>query len=211
MIHSPHHPKSEESIGRLSDDFRTIGRILEHESVSLAQILKLLHGRGQALLILFLALPFCLPIPLPGLSFFFGLIIATLGISLATGYPPWLPKSWMERPLPTTTLSKICTSGQKILARVEHIIKPRFTWVHSFRVVRMVNGSIITCCALLLALPLPPGTNFPPALSILLIAIGTLELDGLILGFGYGMFVLNLLMFGSLAFYGFDAVQKFLI
>lgn len=212
MTLRPHYqenpPKPENQ--RLSDDFIAIEERLRQGPLSLRQILELMHGRGQALLALFLAFPFCLPIPIPGLSVFFGLIIATLGISIASGWRPWLPQSWLDRPLPHATMEKICHSAQKVLLKTEHWIKPRFIWFHSMRMIQLFNGVAITVCALLLALPLPPGTNFPPSIAIICVAVGALETDGLLLILGYVLFILNVLAFGYMGFFGFEVLKKFM-
>jgi hypothetical protein len=54
--------------------------------------------------------------------------------------------------------------------------------------------------ALLMGLPLPiPFTNLLPAYTILFLALGAFESDGLLILGGYGMTVVTTLFFGSLA------------
>ena len=60
-------------------------------SLTLGQIERLLEGHGYELLLLFLALPFCFPISIPGLSLPFGLVIILIGWRLAVDRPPRLP------------------------------------------------------------------------------------------------------------------------
>jgi hypothetical protein len=43
------------------------------------------------------AFPFCTPIPLPGFSLPFGLVIAIIGLRLALGQKPWLPRTCWTR------------------------------------------------------------------------------------------------------------------
>jgi hypothetical protein len=50
-----------------------------------------LRGRGVAMLLLLLALPFCV-IPIPGLSIPFGIAVLLIGIRIAFRQKPWLPK-----------------------------------------------------------------------------------------------------------------------
>src|SRR5688500_13635077 len=76
---------------KLSEELAMILREFEVETVTLREVLGLLHGRGYVLLIMLLALPFCTPVPLPGLSTPFGLIITIVGARIAFGAKPWLP------------------------------------------------------------------------------------------------------------------------
>ena len=76
---------------KLSDELAMILREFEVETVTLCEVLALMHGRGYVLLVMLLALPFCTPIPLPGVSTPFGLIITIIGARLALGAKPWLP------------------------------------------------------------------------------------------------------------------------
>src|SRR5215218_2291622 len=76
---------------RLSEEFALILKEFEVETVTLREVLGLLHGRGYVLFVMLLSLPFCQPIPLPGLSTPLGLIIALIGVRLALGRKPWLP------------------------------------------------------------------------------------------------------------------------
>jgi hypothetical protein len=61
--------------------------------------------------------------------------------------------------------------------------------------------------AFVLLLPLPPGTNFPPALCIILMAGGLLERDGRFILAGYLAFALNVVFFALFAIYGQRLIQ----
>ena len=50
-----------------------------------------LQGRGFALFILLLSIPFCFPVAIPMLSIPFGIVIMFLGIRIALGRKPKLP------------------------------------------------------------------------------------------------------------------------
>jgi len=70
-------------------------------------------------------------------------------------------------------------------------------------VYRRVAGAIIMKSGLLLLLPLPiPLTNSFPALTIVLIAAGALERDGLFFLAGCGVFASTLVYFTLLAIFG---------
>jgi hypothetical protein len=97
---------------KLSEEFALILREFEVETVTLREVIALLHGRGFVLLLLLIALPFASPVPLPGLSTPFGLIIALIGVRLAFGAKPCprcSPKS-SRRPARSSWASSVCSA-----------------------------------------------------------------------------------------------------
>ncbi len=159
---------------------------------------------------LFLAAPFILPIPLPGVSMPFGIMIMIFGGALATGWDPYLPKRLLDRPLPGDTVRKLSRSASKVFRKAEKYLKPRLDWAISNPVLHALAGGLIAFSGLLLALPLPPGTNAPPALCILLLAAALLERDGLMLFFGFAAFLGNVAFFAILGYFGYEAYMRFL-
>jgi hypothetical protein len=69
----------------LEDTFRLFEEKAKKGSISVERILKILSGKGKDFIIMLMALPFCLPIQIPGLSVPFGLIIALMGVRLIIG------------------------------------------------------------------------------------------------------------------------------
>ena len=64
------------------------------------------------------------------------------------------------------------------------------------------HALVILLASLVLLLPLPPGTNFPPALCIVIMAGGLLERDGRFILGGYLALAFNGAFFTLLAVYG---------
>ena len=118
----------------------------------------------------------------------------------------WFPEKWMNRPLPTRVLRKVFQSAEKWMKRAERWIKPRGAFL-THPSIRTLNGLAIAFCGFLLALPLPPGTNFPPALAIVLLAAGTLEEDGLFLLLGYLAVAMNFVFFTLLPILGLQGIR----
>lgn len=160
--------------------------------LAISKILKLLSGKGRALILVFLSLPFCQPIQIPGLSTPFGLAIAFLGLRLAFGKKVWLPKSLLEKKVPVETLQKTADMALGLVRKVRPWIHPRISWLcYSF-----ANGLIISALGIFLALPLPiPLSNLASAWSILLISLGILEDDGLFVLIGYVTSVMTFILF----------------
>ncbi|MBI4404334.1 MAG: exopolysaccharide biosynthesis protein [Deltaproteobacteria bacterium] len=192
---------------KLSAELARLGALCNAQSVTLRSLTKAMGTRGHALLSLFLGFPFLFPIPLPGLSIFFGACIVVTGALMAMGKPLWFPKSWMERPLSANLLRKVFQGGEKMMLRLEVWIKPRGAFIHAYPWIKALHGSMFAVCGALLALPLPPGTNFPPALAILLLAIGSLEEDGAFLFLGYIAFIINIALFTVLPFLGIQGIR----
>ncbi|MSU48459.1 MAG: exopolysaccharide biosynthesis protein [Opitutus sp.] len=198
----PIHPR------KLSEEFALILREFEAETVTLREVIGLLHGRGYVLLVMLLALPFCTPVPLPGLSTPFGLIITIIGVRLALGQNPWLPARLLDTRLPPAVFVKVFAVTRKIILGFERLLRPRMLWVTASPHLDQTHAVPIVFCALMLLLPLPvPFSNVIPAWSIMLMAGGLLERDGVFILGGYVAALLTLGFFAAIAVFGVEAVE----
>jgi hypothetical protein len=168
-------------------------RILDHaerKPITLQKIIEILHGRGLDLLVLLLALPFCIPIPLLGLSTPFGLALMFLGSRISFRKDPWLPQRLLQREIPYETLTRIIQGAVTVTTRLEKVLHPRLRFFKQWATFTALNGLVIASCAFILMLPIPfPFTNTLPALSIVLTAAGMIEEDGAVIIAGYLMAV----------------------
>lgn len=181
-------------------------REFEVETVTLREVLGLLRGRGYVLLTMLLALPFCTPIPLPGLSTPLGLIIGFIGARLALGAKPWLPARLLDTRLPPETFRRVFAATRRLILGFERLLRPRLVWLTSTPWRERVHAVTIVFCAALLLLPLPvPFSNTLPAWSILLIAGGLLERDGAFLLAGHVMALVAAAFFAVLGIFGVEA------
>jgi hypothetical protein len=193
---------------KLSDELAMILREFEVENVTLREVLGLLHGRGYVLLVMLLALPFCTPVPLPGLSTPFGLIITIIGARLALGAKPWLPSRLLDTRLPPKVFARVFAFTRKIILGFERLLRPRLLWVTSSPRREQLHGVPIVVCALMLLLPLPvPFSNVIPAWGIMLIAGGLLERDGVFIVAGYVASILTIAFFVIIGVFGVEAVD----
>lgn len=173
---------------RLSDELRAILDCAGGKALSLRQVVEVLHGRGFGVLVVILVLPFCQPIPLPGLSTPFGLALMLFGFRIALRQRPWLPDWVLRREIAYDTLHKIITMAIAVAKRLEKVIHPRLRFVKHWWSFNVLNGLAIASSAFLLMLPLPiPFSNTIPAWSIMLMALGMMEEDGAVIVLGYLM------------------------
>jgi hypothetical protein len=193
---------------RLSAELELLLREFAVETVTLREVVGVLHGRGYVLLVMLLALPFCTPVPLPGLSTPLGVVIALIGVRLSLGEKPWLPARLLDTRLPPTTFHRVFTLTRKLVLGFEKLLRPRLLWVTGSARLEQLHAVPIVICAVLLLLPLPvPLSNVIPAWAVLLLAGGLLERDGAFILSGYVATLLAVVFFAAIAFFGFEVVD----
>jgi hypothetical protein len=173
---------------RLSTDLQELLDAAQGRSLSLRELEEILQGRAFALFILLLALPFCFPIAIPGLSIPFGVVIMFMGLRIAMGRKPALPQFILRREVKYALLEKIVKLGLRLCAKMERIIRPRMHFLQRWPGMINLIGAGIASGGLLLCLPLPPFIPFSntiPAVAILLLTAGMVERDGLLVLFGH--------------------------
>jgi hypothetical protein len=166
------------------------------KSLFIAEILRILSGKGRSLILILLSIPFCQPIQIPGLSTPFGLAIAFIGLRIVFGKRIWLPKKLLEKKIPILTFEKIMDKTLALVRKIKPWIHPRLTWMCHSPFMERGNGLIIFILGIFLALPLPiPLSNLTAAWSIFLVALGGLEDDGVFVLIGYLLSLLTVMFF----------------
>jgi hypothetical protein len=173
------------SRSQLSTDLEMLHARVKGKSLTLDELKQLLNGRGSAMLLILLALPFCF-ICIPGLSTPFGIAICLTGACIMIRREPWLPRFIMHRRLSTTRLSQLLTGAIKMSRHFEKFVRPRLAFLHNGPGMLRLIGLGIVIAGLGLMLPLPiPFSNSIPAWAIVLLAIGMMEKDGLCVLLGH--------------------------
>lgn len=148
------------------------------EGLTLGEVVQRIGDRGFGLLLLVLSLPSALPIPAPGYSTPFGILIALLALQMLCGRTtPWMPARAAGLQLKGKFLDAMLGFAGKFFAKVEFLIRPRWRWVGS-RAGRAFMGGLVLIMAALMILPIPLTNTFP-AFVIFVIGIGLTEDDGL--------------------------------
>ncbi len=186
---------------RLSDQFRALALECEQEVLTMRELVTALGVRGHAFVVLIFTVPFLLPIPLPGLSVVFGIPVLISGLGISFNFKLWLPARIMRQSLPGHLLARVFRAGAGLMTRLEKLMRPRMFGISESPQLRVLAGLLIAFSGLLLALPLPPGTNFPPAGVCVFFALGILERDGLFFILGFLAFILNISVFVGLVIF----------
>lgn len=188
---------------RVSDEIAQLVAAFAERPVRLREIVEITHGRGYTLVLILLALPFCTPIPLPGLSTPFGIVVALIGLRLTLRETPWLPQRLLDTELPPSFFPRFLSATRRLVRGMEFFLRPRWTFLLDTGLLHHGYGAMILACGSLLLLPLPvPLTNTLPALTVVLLAAAMLERDGYFVIAALLMFTLTLCYFGALSFGG---------
>ncbi|MDR6631270.1 hypothetical protein J2X72_000041 [Phyllobacterium sp. 1468] len=150
--------------------------------ISFDDILDALSERSfGALMILFAALNL-VPLP-PGTSTIFGIPLVLLSIQMLLGFEqPWFPAFMRRKSMHVETYRRFIARLEPMLVRFEKLARPRYWFVPQMLVERVVS-IVALLMSLIVILPVPL-INQLPALSIVLLAIGLGEQDGVWLGTG---------------------------
>ena len=192
---------------RLSVELQILSDSAEHSDLTMGDLVDRLEGRVYTLLLVILALPFCQPIMLPGLSTPFGMIIALLGLRFALRQHPWLPQRLLKTHLSGKYLPKILHGSARVLGGIEKLLHPRLLFLFDYRLTQFLAGMAVFFSGLMLLLPLPiPFSNMLPSLTVVLVASSFSERDGATLGAGLILFLISLGFIGAIFFGGSEAI-----
>jgi hypothetical protein len=199
---------------RLSDELAGLRERFAEQAVTLGEVVRVLRGRAYLLLVILMALPFCAPISVPGLSTPFGLAIALIALRLALGQQPWLPEWLLRKRLPAGFFRRVFVMAARLIRFLETFLRPRAAGLVDAPVLRNLHAVVMLLAAVFLALPLPiPLSNTAPAWVILLIAAGLLERDGVFVLAGHAVALTSVavvVLLGGAAHHLLDAVTRWL-
>lgn len=196
------------SLSHLLQDFAAS---FKAERVRVRDITESLGSRSFGFILLIFALPNSLPmIGIPGVSAVTGLPMLIVAVQMALGYervqlPRWVADSSIASADFRTLVGKVAPW----LQRLERLMRPRLHLLTQGRAERVLGG-ICALLAFLLILPIPLG-NLLPALSILLIALGLIESDGLCAIAGTLLGAISWLLLGGLAWVVLSTVYGFVL
>lgn len=184
---------------RFSQDIKLLLERLASQPLSLGDIMAETSERGFSLVITLLVLPFLFPMP-PGLTGPLGSACLLLAVQMALGKrSPWLPKKIAQYKFPPWFVLQLLQNLKKVTRVLEKIARPRLPRLAQSQQVWRLNGVCIAWLTLLLISPIP-FTNPIPTVGILLLAVATLEADGLLMCISYAVTALITLFFGFIIY-----------
>ncbi|MEC4987080.1 MAG: exopolysaccharide biosynthesis protein [Oscillatoria sp. PMC 1068.18] len=177
------------------------------DKVKLGEIFSLAGERLFGFLFVILALPSALPIPAPGYSIPFGILMFLLAIQLIVGRQrPWLPSGMMNRSMKLSQAQGVVKAGIPWLRRIEAVSRPRISYICASFPGRVIIGSAIALMSISMMIPIP-GTNTLPAMGIFVTGFGLLEDDGVISLGGLFVCLLGGILTTLILILGVEAVQ----
>lgn len=152
------------------------------ERISLGEMAEAFGDRAFGLLLLLLLLPGLLP----GMASVFGTPLLILGVQMGLGLRvPKLPGILARQTIKRADLLRLASASSKGLSRIERYVRPRpgfFTGPVGERII----GWLTAYVAIMLILP-GPGTNGPPAFGNIVMALGLIEHDSKVTGWGVAL------------------------
>ena len=172
----------------------------DSEKIRLIDLIQVAGEKVFGVLFVLLALPSALPVPAPGYSIPFGVILCLLAVQLLAGaHKPWLPEKLANHPFELKKAQGLFNAGKPWLVRVEAITHPRLATISQGRVGRLLLGGAIALMAISMMIPIP-GTNTIPAMGIFVIGCGLVEEDGVVSLLGLVLCGIGLAITSSILF-----------
>ncbi|GHB98538.1 exopolysaccharide biosynthesis protein [Thermomonas carbonis] len=167
------------------------------QSLDFDTLLDGLGRRAFGMLLFVAALPAFIPIPIGG-ALSGPLIMLVAAQLLVAMQHPWLPGFIARRGPKRQSLARFERLVDPWLARLERIVRPRFTAVLDHPLATAFTGLLLLLLGLLLALPIPL-TNYVFGGLILLYALALLERDGALMLAAWGLGMVALVTTGALS------------
>ncbi len=172
---------------------------LPQGSITLRDLLAMIGEQGMLFFCIIMTIPFLTPIPLPGVSTVFGLLIMLISLGVILNRLPWLPRQLMDRQITSAQLTPVLRRGSQLFSRIERFIRPRMLALTHKATTNRLNGFALLLGGAVLILPLPiiPFSNTLPGWGILFLAAGMLQRDGVFVIIGYLVTVFSALYLGA--------------
>ncbi|MGN6479240.1 exopolysaccharide biosynthesis protein [Luteibacter sp.] len=149
------------------------------ERMTVEQLLEPLKRRAFGFLLLLLAIPNFIPVPV-GIGGIMGVLVVGLGLEMLVGLEhPWIPGFLKRRTMSRDGLLRFLDRIAPFTGRLEKACKPRLQRL-SRRPFTFVSGAVMILVGILLALPIP-FTNYLFGGMLVAFAFALVERDGALL------------------------------
>lgn len=153
----------------------------EEQSVSVRELVATMGLRTHGILLAIFALPDAIPLPIPSVSAIIGIPLVLIAAHLVIfGEDSGLPEPVLNAKIGRRTLHFAARFGTPILKFLEFFTRPRWPMVLARE---RAIGLVCLYLSLLLLLPIP-FVNFPPAICLVILAMGMVQRDGVLVAIG---------------------------
>jgi len=172
MSNAPNHVRTAELLRTALDS--TSG-----DTVTLGAFLDSIGERAFGFVILILALPNFIPVPI-GVGGVMGVLVIFVGLQMLAGLEhPWLLRRLRDRGIPRASVEKFVKRLTPLLRWLERICRPRLEKLAEHPGHR-ITGLLLVLVGIALALPIP-FTNYVFGLLLVVYAVALIERDGIAL------------------------------
>ena len=175
-----HSSNPADNTASLADGLKSVLESAKGDKVEMRQFFDCFQEKGFGILLMIFALPSALPLPAPGYSAPFGVILALLARQMLIGrHTPWLPEKMLRISFSRSFLEKIIPSAVAFLSKTEALVRPRME-MFTGRGMQVLPLFIVLLMSIFMMIPIP-GTNTAPAMVVFMIGLGLSEKDGAVL------------------------------
>lgn len=147
---------------------------------------------------------------LPGISIIAGFMMIIPALQMIIGYrAPLLPRFLRERRISVAQIQKLGNKAIPWVEKIERYIKPRCLGLTS-PVMLILVGITIMMLAVVITIPLPLS-NLAPAITVICLAFGLLERDGLLIFIGLIFGTIALIIGILITYVAVESVSHFLL
>ena len=145
----------------LGDTLKQLLQTEDTRGLSIREITGAVGEKGFGLVLIVLSLPSALPVPAPGYSTPFGIVIALIALQMIRGRTAvWLPAKLSAIRIKPKLAHTMLGSASKFLHAIERFIRPRQKWIRSHPG-QAGLAVVIAIMACLMMLPIPIDQYFP--------------------------------------------------
>ena len=178
------------------------------ESITFGDFLDPLGERAFGFLILILALPNFIPVPI-GVGGPMGVLVSFIGLQMLLGFEhPWLLNTLRKRGIKRSSVERFIARLTPVLRWLERLCSPRLEMLTRHPAHR-ISGLLLVLIGVALALPIP-FTNYLFGLLLVLFAVALIERDGIALLIAWLASAAVAIMLLTLSHAVVDAVRNYL-